>query len=75
MDDTISSLCSAIQCEAASVQQYGERIMTAKRYETTKRSAETFEKLRLDHVEHLQELCVELTRIATTATPTAESEG
>lgn len=74
MDDTISALCSAIQCEAASVRQYTSRITTAIRYETTERSADTFEKLRLDHVQHLQELCIELTRLVSAVTPTPESE-
>ena len=74
MDSTINAICSAIESEATAVRQYTERITTAIQLESTERSADTFEKLRLDHVEHLQELCIELTRLLASLAPKRESE-
>lgn len=74
MDEAIKSLCKAIQGETRAIQGYTDHITVAIQYEMTEKTADVYEKLRLDHVEHLQSLCIELTRLVSAVTLTPESE-
>lgn len=74
MDEAIKSLCEVIQGETMAIQGYTDRITVAIQHEMTEKTADVYEKLRLDHVEHLQTLCIELTRLISAVTIIPDSE-
>ena len=72
MDETIHSLCSSIQEETVAIKNYTDRVTRISHYETAEQTIQTYQGLRLDHVLHLQNLCVELSRVVSEVTPVQE---
>lgn len=63
MNDTIKTICQALKQEAEAVISYTDRIALLAAVAETKSSMICFEKARLDCVEHIQNLCLELTKL------------
>lgn len=66
MDEVIKSICNSLKEEAEAVSEYTDRISKASHVEGFGATVELFEKTRLDEVEHMQNLVIELTKIMST---------
>lgn len=71
MNETIKNICQALKEEADAVISYTDKIADTSQVEGTDATVQTFEKIRLDELEHIQHLTLELTRLLTSG---AESE-
>ena len=71
MNETIKNICQALKEEADAVISYTDKISATLQVEGTDATVQTFEKIRLDELEHIQHLTLELTRLLTSG---AESE-
>lgn len=63
MNDVIKSLCQALQEEAEAVKGYTDKISSTPENEATKGALTTFAINRLDAVEHIQNLTLQLTKL------------
>ena len=70
MDNAIKSVCETLKEEAEAVISYTEKITDLGSDESTKDTAQKLEEIRLDEVEHIQKLCLELTKILTSSPET-----
>jgi hypothetical protein len=74
MDEAIKSLCAALKEEAEAVISYTDKITSVVSGKSADDTAGVFEAIRLDEIEHIQKLCIELTRLVTTAPETKQEE-
>lgn len=65
MDETIKNLCQALKEEADAVISYTDKIAVARNIEGADGSLQVMEAIMLDEVEHIQNICLELTRLVT----------
>lgn len=63
MNEAIKNICMALKEEADAIISYTDKIESSKDSDTE----QIFETIRLDEVEHVQNLCLELTRIITSS--------
>ena len=63
MNEAIKNICMALKEEADAIISYTDKIESYKDSDTE----QIFETIRLDEVEHVQNLCLELTRIITSS--------
>lgn len=76
MDEVIKNICQALKEEAEAVISYTDKISCTSEIEGMEAVSMQFAKIRLDEVEHIQNLAIELTRLMVTdAEPAAESGG
>lgn len=68
MDEVIKNICQALKEEAEAVISYTDKIMAATSTEGTADIMQVFEAIRLDEMEHIQNLCLELTRLVADST-------
>lgn len=67
MNEAIKDVCTALKEEAEAVISYTDKIAASPVNEATSGTKQTFEEIRLDEVEHIQKLCLELTKIITSS--------
>lgn len=67
MDEAIKNLCIALKEEAEAVISYTDKISSATQAEGMEGIAQRFEMIRIDEVEHIQNLTIELTRLMSDA--------
>lgn len=65
MNEAIKSICEALKSEAEAVSDYTDRIVAMASTEGTDKVAMALETIRLDGVEHIQMLTLELTELMT----------
>lgn len=65
LEETIKNLCQALKEEADAVISYTDKIAAAKNTEGAEGSMQVMEAIMLDEVEHIQNICLELTRLVT----------
>lgn len=76
MDEAIKNICQALKEEADAVISYTDKISSTSKTEGMEPVAMQFASIRLDEVEHIQNLAIELTRLMMTDTePAAEPGG
>lgn len=76
MDEAIKNICQALKEEADAVISYTDKISSTSENEGMESVAMQFASIRLDEVEHIQNLAIELTRLMMTDTgPAAEPGG
>lgn len=63
MDETIKNLCTALKEEAEEVISYTDKISAVSQTEGMESAAQMFEMIRLDKVEHIQNLTLEITKL------------
>lgn len=76
MDEAIKNICQALKEEADAVISYTDKISSTSEIEGMDATAMQFAKIRLDEVEHIQNLTLELTKLmASGAMSAAEPDG
>ena len=76
MDETLKNICQALKEEADAVISYTDKISSTSKAEGMESVAMQFASIRLDEVEHVQNLAIELTRLMMADTePAAEPGG
>lgn len=76
MDEAIKNICQALKEEADAVIGYTDKISSISETEGMEPVAMQFASIRLDEVEHIQNLAIELTRLMMTdPEPAAEPGG
>jgi hypothetical protein len=63
MDELIKMVCQALKEEAEAVISYCEKIESTSDIDNSADTARVFEKIRLDEVEHIQNLTLQLTNL------------
>ena len=63
MDETIKNLCTALKEEAEAVISYTDKISAVSQTEGMESVAQMLEMIRLDKVEHIQNLTLEITKL------------
>lgn len=63
MDETIKNICAALKEEAEAVIGYTDKIIATTQSEGMESATQRFEMIRLDEVEHIQNLTLELTKL------------
>ncbi len=63
MDEAIKNICHALKEEADAVISYTDKISATEQAENMEETVQTLAIIRLDEVEHIQNLCIELTKI------------
>lgn len=63
MDETIKNLCTALKEEAEAVISYTDKISEVSQTEGMESAAQMLEMIRLDKVEHIQNLTLEITKL------------
>lgn len=63
MDEAIKNICQALKEEAEAVISYTDKISASEQTGNTGETVQTLAMIRLDEVEHIQNLCIELTKI------------
>lgn len=63
MNETIKNICNALKEEAEAVISYTDKISSTSKAEGMEATVQTLEMIRLDEVEHIQNLTLELTRL------------
>lgn len=66
MDEAIKNICQALKEEADAVISYTDKISSTSKAEGMESVAMQFASIRLDEVEHIQNLAIELTRLMMT---------
>lgn len=76
MDEIIKTICQSLKEEAEAVISYTEKIAAIATVEGGNKTAHAMEKIRLDEIEHIQNLCLELTKLMISGTepPGTESK-
>ena len=70
MDEVIKNICQALKEEADAVISYTDKISSTNQAEGMEETAQRLEMIRLDEVEHIQNLTLELTKLMSNgATP------
>lgn len=64
MDKAIISVCQALKEESEAVISYSEKIAALGSDEATSGTVQALEKIRLDEIEHIQTLTLQLTSLA-----------
>ena len=73
MDEAIKNICQALKEEADAVISYTDKVSCTSEIEGMEAVTMQFAKIRLDEVEHIQNLTLELTRLmASGAVPAGE---
>ena len=72
MDEVIKNICQALKEEADAVISYTDKISSTNQTEGTEETAQRLDMIRLDEVEHIQNLTLELTKLMSTATEGGE---
>ena len=76
MDEVIKNICTALKEEAEAVISYTDKISASASTEGGSGSTQVMENIRLDEVEHIQNLTLELTKLMTSSTePAIENNG
>lgn len=65
MDEVIKNICQALKEEADAVISYTDKIYSTNLTEEAADTSQVLEKIRLDEVEHIQNLTLELTKLMT----------
>lgn len=65
MDEAIKNICLAIKEEADAVISYTDKIASSSEADGMDATAMQFAKIRLDELEHIQNLTLELTKLMT----------
>lgn len=68
MDELIKNICVALKEEAEAVISYTDKITSATQAGNAGSVSQVFEMIRLDEVEHIQNLTLELTKLMSYAT-------
>lgn len=68
MDEAIKNICIALKEEAEAVISYTDKIIATSQIENAGSAAQRFEMIRLDEVEHIQHLTLELTKMLSAST-------
>lgn len=75
MDEAIKNICQALKEEADAVISYTDKISATSEHEGMEDTAMQFAKIRLDEVEHIQNLTLELTRLMASGAVPADGPG
>ena len=75
MDEAIKNICQLLKEESEAVSSYTERISEIFGQEGTEAIVQRLEMIRLDEVEHIQNLTIELTRLMSSGTVPAAAGG
>lgn len=75
MDEVIKNICQALKEEAEAVISYTDKISSTSEAEGMEAVAMQFAKIRLDEVEHIQNLTLELTRLMASGAVPADEPG
>lgn len=63
MDEAIKIICHALKEEAEAIISYTDKIAATEQSGNMEETVQTLAMIRLDEVEHIQNLCIELTKI------------
>lgn len=75
MDEVIKNICQALKEEAEAVISYTDKISSTNQTDGMEETAQRLEMIRLDEVEHIQNLTLELTKLlSSTATEGGEGD-
>ena len=75
MDEVIKNICQALKEEADAVISYTDKIAAAEKTEGMEETSKVLSVIRLDEVEHIQNLTLEITKLlAAGPIPTAGNE-
>lgn len=74
MNETIKNICQALKEEADAVISYTDKIADTSQVEGMDATAQTLAQIRLDEMEHIQNLTLELTKLLTSGALSAASD-
>lgn len=63
MDEALKNICQALKEEADAVMSYTDKMTAIEQMGNMEETVQTLGIIRLDEVEHIQNLCIELTKI------------
>lgn len=63
MDEVIKTICQALIEEAEAIISYTDKMAATEQSGNMEETVQTLAMIRLDEVEHVQNLCIELTKI------------
>lgn len=75
MDEVIKNICQALKEEAEAVISYTDKISSTSAVEGMDETVQTLALTRLDEVEHIQNLTLELTKLMSTGALSAATMG
>lgn len=75
MDEVIKNICNALREEAEAVSSYTDKISSISDVEGMDATVQALALIRLDEVEHIQNLTIELTKMMSTGALSASSMG
>lgn len=75
MDEAVKNICQLLKEEADAVSSYTERISEISGREGMEAVVQTLEMIRLDEVEHIQNLTIEITKLMSSGTVPAAAGG
>ncbi|GFI29866.1 hypothetical protein V1224_07700 [Lachnospiraceae bacterium JLR.KK008] len=75
MDEVIKNICNALKEEAEAVISYTDKISSTSAVEGMDATVQALALIRLDEVEHIQNLTIELTKMMSTGALSASSMG
>ena len=75
MDEVIKNICNALKEEAEAVISYTDKISATSAVEGMDATVQALALIRLDEVEHIQNLTIELTKMMSTGALSASSMG
>ena len=75
MDEAIKNICQALKAEADAVISYTDKVSCTSEIEGMEAVTMQFAKIRLDEVEHIQNLTLELTRLMASGAVPADEPG
>lgn len=75
MDEEVKNICQLLKEESEAVSSYTERISEISGREGMEAVVQTLEMIRLDEVEHIQNLTIELTKLMSSGTVPAAAAG
>ena len=75
IEHTIKSICEALKEEAEAISSYTEKLSALAQVREAESTRKELDLIRLDEVEHVQKLTLELTRLMMNGAPPTESGG
>lgn len=74
MNEVIKNICQALKEEADAVISYTEKMESTLEADGAQSTAQRFEVIRMDEVEHIQNLCLELTKLVAATAESGEAD-
>lgn len=74
MNEVIKNICQALKEEADAVISYTDKMESTLEVDGAQSTAQRFEVIRMDEVEHIQNLCLELTKLVAATADSGDAD-